>query len=109
MCGYSFQFPEGYWPALEAAHIQWHSHCGPDISTNGLSLCVLHHELFDWGIFTVQPDTLSISVATDILRQLPENTIANYHGTPLQVVPKRNCDYPAAEYLDWHSRNVFRN
>ena len=40
---------------LEAAHIQWHHVGGPDIETNGLSLCALHHKLFDLGAFTVEP------------------------------------------------------
>ena len=28
---------------LEAAHIQWHFHKGPDDVFNGLALCLLHH------------------------------------------------------------------
>ena len=28
---------------------------GPDIEPNGLSLCALHHKLFDLGVFTVEP------------------------------------------------------
>jgi len=40
---------------LEAAHIQWHTVGGPDIEPNGLSLCALHHKLFDLGAFTVEP------------------------------------------------------
>ena len=109
VCGYSFQFPVGYWPALEAAHIKWHSHRGPDTSENGLSLCVLHHELFDWGIFTVQPDSLEISVASAILQELPDSTVAGHHGMQLQVIPKRSTDRPATEYLHWHRENVFRH
>ena len=108
VCSYAFEFPSGYWPALEAAHIKWHSHRGPDTSENGLSLCVLHHELFDWGIFTVQPKSLYISVATTILQQVPDSDITSLHGIPLQVIPKRSSDRPASEYLDWHMRNVFR-
>ena len=109
VCTYSFEFPVGNWPALEAAHIKWHSHLGPDTSDNGLSLCVLHHELFDWGLFTVQPNSLNISVASAILEQLPESAITGLHGMPLQVIPKRGSDRPATEYLNWHTRNVFRN
>lgn len=109
VCNYSFEFPAGNWPALEAAHIKWHSHRGPDTSDNGLSLCVLHHELFDWGLFTIQPDSLYISVASAILEQLPESAITRLHGMPLQVIPKLSSDRPATEYLNWHTRNVFRN
>ena len=109
VCGYSFEFPIGYWPALEAAHIRWHSHHGPDDSENGLSLCVLHHELFDWGIFTIQPDSLHILVTKTLLEQIPESPITNLHETPLQAIPKLASDQPASEHLSWHTRNVFRD
>ena len=33
----------------EAAHIQWHSHGGPDQVANGLALCTFHHGAFDRG------------------------------------------------------------
>jgi len=38
---------------LEAAHIKWHQAGGPERVENGLSLCVLHHKLFDCGAFTL--------------------------------------------------------
>ena len=34
---------------LEAAHIKWFMAGGPDTENNGISLCVLHHKLFDRG------------------------------------------------------------
>lgn len=108
VCGYSFEFPLGYWPALEAAHIKWHSHCGPDVSKNGLSLCVLHHELFDWGIFTVQPESLRVIISEVVLRRESGDAITNLHEKPLEVIPKRNSDRPAEEYLIWHEKNVLR-
>ena len=54
VCGFDLRI--GHTPAgLEAAHIQWHHVGGPDIEPNGLSLCALHHKLFDLGVFTVEP------------------------------------------------------
>jgi putative restriction endonuclease len=38
---------------LEAAHIKWHQAGGPDVETNGVALCVLHHRVFDLGAFTI--------------------------------------------------------
>ncbi|MFJ4189374.1 phosphorothioated DNA-binding restriction endonuclease [Kitasatospora sp. NPDC089509] len=35
---------------LEAAHLRWWSHDGPDEVDNGLCLCSLHHKLFDKGV-----------------------------------------------------------
>ena len=108
VCGYSFEFPLGYWPALEAAHIKWHSHRGPDISENGLSLCVLHHELFDWGVFTVEPESLKVIISEVVLRGDSEGAVASLHEKPLEVIPKCNSDRPAEEYLIWHEKNVLR-
>ena len=109
VCGYTFEYPVGHWPALEAAHIRWHSHDGPDESENGLSLCVLHHEFFDWGIFTIQPNSLSILVAKTVLEQVPESPITGFHGLQLQTMPKRDSDRPATRHLNWHTKNVFRD
>jgi putative restriction endonuclease len=39
--------------ALDAAHIRWQQAAGPDHENNGLALCVLHHNLFDLGVFTL--------------------------------------------------------
>jgi putative restriction endonuclease len=35
---------------IEAAHLRWHSHNGPDEVANGLALCALHHVLLDLGV-----------------------------------------------------------
>ena len=109
VCNYSFEFPIGQWPALEAAHIRWHSHLGPDIAGNGLSLCALHHELFDWGIFTIRPGSLRIQVAGIVLERVPEGPVTELHERQLRIVPKRDADRPVPGYLDWHRRNVFRD
>ena len=47
-CGYDGQLgaaPVG----LEAAHVRWFTHDGPDDLDNGLALCSLHHKLLDRG------------------------------------------------------------
>lgn len=33
---------------------------GPNIEPNGLSLCALHHKLFDLGAFTLEPASLKV-------------------------------------------------
>jgi putative restriction endonuclease len=38
---------------LEAAHVPWRAFDGPDDVDNGLSLCSLHHKLFDKGAFGI--------------------------------------------------------
>lgn len=109
VCQYSFEFPSGHWPALEAAHIKWHSHRGPDEACNGLSLCVLHHELFDWGVFTIQPNTLKVLVTKSLLAGAPDDRITSFHDLPLPIQPNRSSDQPAEDHLNWHIRNVFRD
>jgi putative restriction endonuclease len=48
--------------ALEAAHIKWHQAGGPDEESNGLALRMLHHKLFDRGVFTLS-ETMKVIVS----------------------------------------------
>ena len=41
---------------IEAAHVKWFSHGGPDVIENGLSLCSLHHKAFDLGAIAISDD-----------------------------------------------------
>jgi putative restriction endonuclease len=43
---------------IEAAHIMWHQAGGPATIQNGLALCILHHKLFDRGVFTFSEDRM---------------------------------------------------
>lgn len=70
--------------ALEAAHIKWHQAGGPDIESNGLALCVLHHRLFDRGAFTLSPER-RVVVSQDVSgRQGLEDTLLRYHGRSIR-------------------------
>jgi putative restriction endonuclease len=52
MCG--FDGALGRHPVgIEAAHVRWHSQQGPDDVANALSLCALHHALFDLGVLGI--------------------------------------------------------
>lgn len=61
ICGYDLRMGSQH-VALEAAHIKWHVAGGPDLETNGLALCSMHHKLFDLGAFAVS-DELSLHVS----------------------------------------------
>ena len=66
---------------LEAAHIQWFTADGPDVESNGMALCALHHKIFDLGAFTVEPTHLSLVFSQNL--QLGESTcshLLSYHG-----------------------------
>jgi putative restriction endonuclease len=94
--------------AIEAAHIKWFQANGPDIESNGLALCSLHHKVFDLGGFTVLPDSFQLMfsqaiVASDSVKHI----LLGYHGAGL-ILPQSISYYPAPQFLDWHQREVFK-
>lgn len=92
--------------ALEAAHIKWHVANGPNMIENGLSLCVLHHNLFDRGAFTLLTD-LTVIVADNITGEGVKQSLGKYHGSPLRAMPGDGFPLPAAKFLAWHQSEVF--
>ena len=93
--------------ALEAAHIRWYAASGPPDISNGLSLCSLHHKLFDYGAFTVLPD-FSVFVSESAKGQGVDEALGQYHSKGLLAVPADNNNRPADTHLSWHHREVFR-
>lgn len=92
---------------LEAAHIMWHQAGGPDVETNGLSLCSLHHKLFDRGAFTLDAGK-TIRVSQLVTGgDVAESWLHAFHGSALSG-PQSSEYEPAAEFLEWHEREVFR-
>ncbi len=89
---------------LEAAHIKWVQANGPDIETNGLALCSLHHKFFDLGVFTVLPGHHRIVFSR---HAITPDRVYSLHGANLKLPPEREL-YPDSEYLDWHRKEVFK-
>ena len=94
--------------AIEAAHIKWLQANGPDVESNGLALCSLHHKVFDLGGFTVQPESYQLTfsqaiVASDRVKHI----LLGYHGASL-ILPQSRAYYPAQRFLDWHRAEVFK-
>ena len=93
---------------LEAAHIKWFQARGPDVVPNGLSLCSLHHKIFDLGAFTVLPQNYQIvfsrhAIGGDATRA----KLLAHHGAAL--IPPQSREYlPSAEFLEWHRKQVFK-
>lgn len=107
VCGFDLRI--GLTPAgLEAAHIQWHHVGGPDIESNGLSLCALHHKLFDLGAFTVEPSEHRVVFSQHAISggRGMEGEL-QFHGRPIHA-PQHGDFLPAAGYLAWNARNVFK-
>ncbi len=87
--------------------LRWHQAGGPDDITNGLSLCTLHHKLFDRGALTV-----SLGYRIELSEHLHggagfDSLLLAYHGKPMQS-PQTKAYYPALEFLGWHHGEVFQ-
>lgn len=105
VCGYDLRMGSQH-VALEAAHIKWHQAGGPDVETNGLALCSMHHKLFDRGAFTVSDDlSLRVSQKANGTTGLSEWLMV-FHG---RVLRKSQAEMwrPANEFLSWHREEVF--
>lgn len=107
VCGYSVEFPDGHWPGLEAAHIKWRSHKGPDKTPNGIALCAMHRTLFDQGLFTIKPTSHLIRVSTSVKEQFLDQGIVKRQNSKLEVIPTSSTNRPGKSFLQWHERNVF--
>ena len=93
--------------ALDAAHIRWHKAGGPDRDkiSNGLSLCALHHRLFDAGAFTLSPE-YTVMTAPAARGPGRDHALEQFSHREI-LLPQKTGDYPARSSLDWHHREVF--
>ena len=106
VCGYDLRL--GDRPAgLEAAHIMWHTHGGPDDVPNGLSLCVLHHKAFDLGAFTVRGDGRTIACSQQLSGSTNVDWLIGFHGKRLRK-PQSSEYRPMQNFLAWHRDTIFR-
>ncbi len=106
VCGYDARLGDALF-GLDAAHIHWHQYSGPDIVQNGLALCSLHHVAFDRGAFTLS-DGLHVLVSQDVTGTGPvQQAIIDRHDRPI-LEPQSSSAFPAAAYVQWHRKNVFR-
>lgn len=97
---------------LEAAHIQWHSHGGPDQVANGLALCTFHHGAFDRGAIGLAEDERGsgwrLLVSREVHGMSPAvRWLPDYHDRPIRP-PQEGTREPAGRYVAWHTRQVFR-
>jgi putative restriction endonuclease len=95
-------------PVLEAAHIKPYSESGPHFISNGLLLRSDIHKLFDTGYLTIT-ENLIVEVSTRIKAEFQNGKeYYQYHGKPLLHIPLRDIDKPAAEYIEWHNNNIYK-
>lgn len=93
--------------ALDAAHIKWHRAGGAnrDKVGNGLSLCALHHRLFDAGAFTLSPK-YTVVIAPTAVGRGRDQFLEQFSRRPI-LLPSKPEDYPDRKSLIWHHREVF--
>ncbi|MFG6469277.1 phosphorothioated DNA-binding restriction endonuclease [Roseateles sp. BYS87W] len=107
VCGFDLRI--GHIPAgLEAAHIMWHHVGGPDVEPNGLSLCALHHKLFDLGAFTVEPNSYRVLFSQHAVSGERGLSGAMQHHGKAIYLPVDLQHRPAQEYLSWNMNSVFK-
>jgi putative restriction endonuclease len=83
ICGFDVRLGETAL-GVEAAHIKWHQAGGPNIETNRLALCILHHKLFDRGALTIALNRqVQVSEYAYGATGFTEWLLA-YHGKPIR-------------------------
>ena len=110
ICGFDVRLNDQTF-GLEAAHIQWHSHAGPDDISNGLALCVLHHKALDRGALGLAPHESGYHVIVSAqvcgLGQAVGQMRA-LHQEPVRP-PMTKALAPSPAFVEWHRRQVFRD
>lgn len=95
---------------LDAAHIIPDTQGGKAIVTNGLSLCKIHHAVFDQNIIGITPD-YKIEVRQDILEEIDgpmlKYGIQQMHGNKI-IVPRSTSLQPDKIYLE-ERYQIFKN
>ncbi|HYP68744.1 MAG TPA: HNH endonuclease [Thiobacillaceae bacterium] len=107
VCGYDLRLGQQS-IGLEAAHIKWFQAGGPDVESNGLAMCALHHKIFDLGAFTVHASTYRIEFSRHVIgHNVTGQTLLSKHGS--EILPPQSRDYlPDADFLGWHHEQVFK-
>ena len=105
VCDFAMRMDDQYSIALEAAHIKWHCENGPDILSNALAFCVLHHRLFDVGAFTLS-DERKIILSDHVKGTGWNETLGKFESREIHV-PKNDADAPKLDYIEWHRDYVF--
>ena len=96
---------------LEAAHIQWHSHNGPDDVSNGLALCLLHHRALDRGAVGLEArrDGFRVLVSNQVRwKSAAASRLVDFSGKFINP-PRDRRHAPHRARVRWHTKQVFRN
>jgi len=93
---------------MEAAHIRWHSHGGPDQVANGLALCLLHHKALDRGALGLEERRgtgFNVLISREV-RGVTTESLLDFSGRRIRP-PRAPAMPPDADFVRWHRREVF--
>jgi putative restriction endonuclease len=108
ICGFNIRLGQQS-IGLEAAHIKWHQAQGPDKVSNGLSLCSMHHHLFDRGAFSIANENLVIIVSKRASGGTGFNDwLGRFHKTPIARPIHSDYELPERSFVEWHLKEVFQ-
>jgi putative restriction endonuclease len=105
-CGYSVRLGNADL-GLDAAHIMWHQAGGPDIPSNGLACCSLHHRALDRGAISINAN-LAVLVSASVHGGTGlEECFTSLMGRKLRG-PSLIEANARQEFLAWHRKEVFK-
>lgn len=91
---------------LDAAHVRWFTHDGPDDIDNGLALCALDHKLLERGALGLTAEGQVRVSETYTSRTEAGRKVYDVHDVQLQRRPR--TPLPTAAHVAWHDREVFK-
>lgn len=110
VCNYDIRLSDDLF-GLNAAHIRWPSHGGPDTIPNGLALCAFHHSALDGGAIGLEREAdagFVLLVSRNLSGQSEDfRRLVDARGRPLRPPQEREF-LPSAEFVAWHRKEVFR-
>jgi len=107
MCGFDPQV-DNVPVAIDAAHVRWWAAGGPDVLSNGVCLCSLHHKLFDRGVLGLDTDHLIL--VSDRFRgssSFAQQMVWGLAGQSLRP-PQPGREHVHFDHIAWHRKEVFR-
>lgn len=107
ICGFQALL-DGSAIGVEAAHVRWHAYDGPSTVDNGLALCVLHHKLFDLGVFGVSPRR-TLMVTSRVSGEAETARLVLRHLDQPVASPQAGISPVAERHSEWHLKQVFKS
>ena len=107
ICDYDIQFRTKI-IGVEAAHIQWYNSQGPDVVSNGIALCAIHHKLLDYGAIAFNDDyELIAAKGLKGAKAQLDYLIYNHENKQISL-PRNGMEEPSVEYLRWQRKEIFK-